>query len=386
MFTAKHAVIAMWIHQCDGWPALQWDGAGLSRRLAAVRHRQGLLVGRMAALGLDLRAEAQLQTLSEDVVKSSAIEGEVLDSGQVRSSIARRLGMDIAGLVPADRDVEGVVEMMLDATQRFSAPLDTERLFAWHAALFPTGRSGMARIVSGAWRTDASGPMQVVSGPVGRERVHFRAPDAGRIDAEMQMFLAWFEDASLNIDPVVRAAIAHLWFVTIHPFEDGNGRIARAIADLALARADGSPQRFYGMSAQIRRERQAYYDILEATQKGGLDATAWLAWFLVCLERALEASEEGLAAVLQKARFWARHAQHGFNERQRKLLDRLLDGFEGRLTTSKWAAIAKCSQDTALRDIGDLLGRGVLARDGGGGRSARYALAAISVAQPAAAP
>jgi Fic family protein len=328
----------------------------------------------MEALGFPLRNEAMLQTLTQDVVKSSEIEGEILDREQVRSSIARRLGIEIGALTPADRDVEGIVEMMLDATQNYDEPLTEERLFSWHAALFPTGRSGMHKITIGAWRNDSSGPMQVVSGPVGKERVHYEAPPAAKLPDEMKAFLDWFETKD-DTDPVLRAAIAHLWFVTIHPFEDGNGRIARAIADMALARSDHSPQRFYSMSAQIRQERNAYYDMLEATQKGDLDITPWLAWFLACLDRALDGAENTLADVFRKAEFWKTHAGAAFNDRQRDMLNRLLDGFEGKLTTSKYATIEKTSPDTALRDITDLVERGILTKDEGGGRSTSYLLA-----------
>jgi Fic family protein len=331
----------------------------------------------MEALGFNLRAEAVLTTLTEDVLKSSEIEGEHLDREQVRSSIARRLGMDIGALTPADRNVEGVVEMMLDATQKFAEPLTDERLFAWHAALFPTGRSGMSKIVVGAWRDDSSGPMRVVSGPVGKERVHYEAPEAKRLSSEMTEFLAWFECGPV-LDPVLRAALAHLWFVTIHPFEDGNGRIARAIADMALARSERSPQRFYSMSAQIRAERKAYYDILEATQKADLDITQWLSWFLACLERAIEGAEESLAGVMAKARFWDAIKDQPLNERQNAMINRLLNGFEGKLTTSKWAALTKVSQDTALRDITDLVERGIFVRDPGGGRSTSYSLGVLA--------
>lgn len=360
-------------HELPDWPNFTWDDTLLSSRLAAVRHRQGRLIGRMEALGSELRQEAVLETMTQDVLKSSEIEGETLDAEQVRSSIARRLGMDIGGLMPADRDVEGVVEMMLDATQNFARPLTKERLFDWHGALFPTGRSGMTRIVVGAWRDDRDKPMQVVSGPMGRERVHYEAPKAERLEAEMAAFLDWFE-GDARLDPVLRAAIAHLWFVTIHPFEDGNGRIARAIADQMLARSEGSAQRFYSMSAQIRAERGDYYRILEATQTGNLDITAWLLWFLGCLDRAFDRAEETLATVLCKARFWDRHAGEAFNDRQRDMLLRLLDGFYGKLTTSKWAKIEKCSPDTALRDINDLVERGILEREPGGGRSTGYHL------------
>lgn len=363
-----------YIHELPDWPDFRWSHDALATLLASVRHRQGLLLGRMKNLGFPLREEAVLATLTEDVLKSSEIEGEILDKDQVRSSIARRLGIDIGALAPAERDVEGVVEMMLDATQKYDAPLTDERLFGWHAALFPTGRSGLARIRAGAWRDDSSGPMQVVSGPIGRERVHYQAPLAGRIGGDMTAFLDWFNDES-GIDPVLKAAIAHLWFVTIHPFDDGNGRIARAIADMALARSEESAQRFYSLSAQIRKERKTYYDKLEATQKGDLDITDWLTWFLECLDRAFDGAETILAKVLFKARFWKKHAAAKLNERQRDMLNRLLDGFAGKLTSSKWAVIEKCSPDTALRDINELLALDILFKDEGGGRSTSYSLA-----------
>lgn len=362
-----------YIHELPDWPNLRWSDEQLAQPLAAVRHRQGRLIGHMEALGFPLREEAVLQALTEDVIKSSEIEGEVLDREQVRSSIARRLGMDIGGLVEADRHVEGVVEMMLDATQNYAQPLTAERLFGWHAALFPTGRSGMSRITVGAWREPEGEPMQVVSGPIGRERVHYEAPASELLDTEMSRFLDWFETAAP--DPVLKAGIAHLWFVTIHPFDDGNGRIARAIADLALARAEGTAQRFYSMSAQIRTERKAYYDMLESTQKGDLDITPWLSWFIGCLDRAFDGAETILASVMRKARFWESMAGQPLNERQRKVVNRLLDGFEGKLTNAKWAAIAKASSDTALRDINDLVQRGILVKEPGGGRSTSYALA-----------
>ena len=362
-----------YIHDHEDWPHFRWSHERLAARLASVRHHQGRLIGHMESLGFALRAEATLQSLTEEVLKTSEIEGELLDHQQVRSSIARRLGMDIGALTPADRDVEGVVEMMLDATQKYEEPLTAERLFGWHAALFPTGRSGMGRIAVGAWRDDRSGPMQVVSGPVGRERVHYQAPRAARLEQEMQAFLDWF-NGEAAMDPVLKAGLAHLWFVTIHPFDDGNGRIARAIADLALARSEQTAQRFYSMSAQIRRERNAYYDELEATQKSNLDVTQWLEWFLGCLDRAFDNADEILAAVLKKARFWEQHARASLNARQRALINRLLNGFEGKLTSSKWAKIAKCSQDTALRDIDDLVKRRILTRDPAGGRSTSYSL------------
>jgi Fic family protein len=341
--------------------------------LAAVRHRQGRLLGRMEALGFDLRAEAVLQTLTEDVLKSSEIEGDILDKEQVRSSIARRLGMDIGALAPVDRHIEGVVEMMLDATQNYQAPLSDERLFAWHAALFPTGRSGMTKITVGAWRDDSSGSIQVVSGPIGRERVHYQAPAAARLAVEMTALLDWF-NGEARLDPVLRAAIAHLWFVTIHPFDDGNGRIARAIADMALARSDGSPQRFYSVSAQIRRKRGDYYAILERTQKGGLNITGWLQWFLVLLDRAFDGTDGILANVLRKARFWESMAGQPLGDRQRNVINRLLDGFEGKLTSSKWAVLTKTSPDSALRDINDLVARGIPVKNQAGGRSTSYSL------------
>ena len=368
--------MSQYIYTNADWPRFHWNRESLAELLAAVRHQQGRLMGRMEALGFKLRQEAILQTLTEDVVRSSEIEGERLDAEQVRSSIARRLGMDIGGLRAVDRNVEGVVEMMLDATRHYDQPLTAERVFAWHASLFPTGRSGMRRIKVGAWRDDSSGPMQVVSGAVGRERVHFEAPAAGRLDGEMRAFLDWF-NGNAETDWVVKASLAHLWFVTIHPFDDGNGRIARAISDLALARSEQSSQRFYSMSAQIQQERTAYYDILELTQTGTLDITPWMNWFLGCLGRAIEGAQATLGAVLLKSRFWEAVADFPLNERQRLVLNRLLDGFDGKLTTSKWAKLANCSQDTALRDILSLVERGVLVRNPEGGRSTSYALAKI---------
>ena len=366
--------MATYIHELREWPHFTWDQKALAEKLAAVRNRQGRLTGRMEALGFKLRAEANLEALTEEVIRSSEIEGEVLNRDQVRSSIARRLGVDIGALTPADRNVEGVVEMMLDATGKYDDLLTAERLFGWHAALFPTGRSGMRKITVGAWRNDKSGPMQVVSGPIGRERVHYEAPKAAALDEEMNAFLNWFNTSS-DIDPVLKAALAHLWFVTIHPFDDGNGRIARAIADMALARSEKTAQRFYSMSAQIQQERKAYYDILEATQKGELDITPWLEWFLDCLDRAFDGADTILASVLKKATFWKRHAGESFNERQHAMIDRLFNGFEGNLTSSKWALLAKCSQDTALRDIDDLVERGILTKEAAGGRSTSYSLA-----------
>lgn len=362
-----------YIHLLSDWPEFHWDRDALAGPLAEIRHRQGRLLGRMEGLGFALQKEAELATLTLDVVKSSEIEGERLDPEQVRSSIARRLGLDAAGTAPVDRDVEGVVEMMLDATQSFAAPLTQERLFAWHAALFPTGRSGMRKLIVGAWRDDASGPMQVVSGPAGKERVHYEAPAASLLSGEMDRFLTWANTVD-RTDAVLRAGLAHLWFVTVHPFDDGNGRIARAIADWQLARSENSGQRFYSMSAQIRHERNDYYDILERTQKGSLDVTAWLEWFLSCLGRAFDGTEATLATVMRKARFWERAARLSINERQRLMINRLLDGFTGSLTTKKWAQIAKCSHDTALRDIQGLIEHGLLRRADAGGRSTSYTL------------
>ena len=363
----------MYIWERRDWPDFTWQTDRIVATLADVRHAQGRLLGRMEGLGFRLRQEAQLHTLTQDVIKSSEIEGERLQADQVRSSIARRLGMDVAGLVPADRTVEGIVEMMLDATQNFDKPLTVKRLFDWHTSLFPTGRSGMTRIKVGAWRNDAEGPMRVVSGPMGRERVHYQAPPAKRVPADMKVFLKWF-NADNDLDPVLKSGLAHLWFVTIHPFEDGNGRIARAIADLWLARSEGSPQRFYSMSSRIRLERKAYYDILERSQQGPLDITRWFDWFLACLGRALVESDDTLSGIIRKARFWERFAQAGLNARQIKVLNRMLDGFEGKMTTSKWARLAKCSQDTAHRDIQDLVDKAALKKGASGGRSTSYDL------------
>ena len=368
--------MSSYIHSLPNWPQFEWDRDKLGEPLAIVHREQGRLLGRMEALGFKAQQEAVLKSLTEEVVKSSEIEGERLDPSQVRSSIARRLGMDIGGLKPADRNVEGVVEMVLDATRHYEEPLREERLFSWHAALFPTGRSGMNRIRVGNWRDDNKGPMQVISGPTGKERVHFEAPAAGKLASEMNRFLNWFNGSSER-DWVVKAGLAHLGFVTIHPFDDGNGRIARAIADMALARSERTAQRFYSMSAQIRQESDAYYDISERTQKGTLDVTPWMNWFLGCLSRAIEGAQTTLGTVLSKARFWEAVGDFPINERQRLVLNRLLDRFEGKLTTAKWAKLAKCSHDTALRDIAALVDRGILVRNPEGGRSTSYALANI---------
>ena len=363
----------MYLWEKPDWPAFTWADPGLTKLLAQVSREQGRLLGKMEALGFELRREAHLRILAHDVVKSSEIEGEKLDSDQVRSSIARRLGLDIGGLVPTDRNVEGIVELMLDATGNYTQVLSEDRLFAWHAALFPTGRSGMSKIRVGGWRDDSNGPMQVISGPIGREKIHYQAPPAECVPNEMEKFLRWFKQPG-DIDPLFVAGLAHLWFVTIHPFDDGNGRIARAIADMALARADKTNQRFYSMSAQIRHQHKNYYNTLEQTQKGELDISRWQNWFLSCLLDAIEGAQETLASILGKAYFWERFAQEPLNGRQVKMLNKLLDGFDGKLTTSKWAKIAKCSQDTAYRDILNLIDRGALQKDEGGGRSTSYSV------------
>lgn len=363
----------MYIHQQPDWPHFVWNTEHILTLLTTVRNMQGRVVGRMGALGFELRNQANLEIITQDVLKSTEIEGELLNADQVRSSVARRLGLDISGLVHSDRDVDGVVEMMVDATENFNAPLDKERLCGWHNALFPSGYSGMYKVLVGRWRDDSSGPMQVVSGPVGKEKVHFEAPAAELLTTEMERFLNWINERQ-PVDPVIKSAVAHLWFVTLHPFEDGNGRIARAISDMLLARSDNQPYRFYSMSAQIRKERKRYYDVLERTQRGKIDITDWLEWFLRCLLHSIEASETVLEKILRKHSFWQHNAATIKNERQKKLLNRLLDGFNGKLTTSKWAKIAKCSQDTATRDIQDLIDKEILYKLPGGGRSTGYDL------------
>lgn len=365
--------VNMYIHEDPNWPNFSWNSPKLANLLAEIRYRQGKMLGRMEALGFSVRAEATLDNLTLEVVKSSEIEGETLDTHQVRSSIARRLGMELSGLVPSDRHVDGVVDMMLDATQNFEKPLSEERLYGWQAALFPTGRSGLSKITVGAWRTGERGPMQVISGAFGKEKVHFEAPEASRLSHEMTAFLDWFNWEG-DLDPVLKSAIAHLWFVTIHPFEDGNGRIARAIADMQLARADKTSQRFYSMSAQIRTERNDYYNILEQTQKGSLDITEWLAWFLICLGRSFDQVEDTLQQVHRKTKFWDAIGHMELNTRQQTMLNKLLDGFEGKLNTSKWAKMTKCSTDTALRDIQDLVAKQILVKEEAGGRSTSYVL------------
>lgn len=363
------------IYQRPEWPTHKWDAQALLPLLGEVRHAQGNLVGKMQALGFNLRNETFLETLSQDVIKSSEIEGVILENEQVRSSIARKLGMDVPGLVESSRDVDGVVEMLFDATQNYKNTLTIDRLFGWHAALFPTGRSGMYKITVGKWRDDSTGPMQVVSGAMGKENVHFQAPPAEDVATEMNAFLEWFNH-SQDEDSVLKAGIAHLWFVTIHPFEDGNGRIARAITDMQLARSEESDQRFYSMSSQIRKERKQYYQILESVQKGTLDITDWLIWFLQCLKHAIVNSDHIVEKVMAKHTFWIEHKEEQLNDRQIKIINMLFDGFTGKLTSSKYAKINKCSQDTALRDIQDLMEKQILHKEEGGGRSTSYALTA----------
>lgn len=360
------------IHQNKNWPNFTWDSNAFLNLLSEARNLQGRLLGKMETLGFDLRNEASLDTLTLDVIKSSEIEGEYLNMDQIRSSIAQKLGIEIVGAVDFDRNVDGIVEMLLDATQNCVKPLTSNRLFDWHAALFPTGRSGMFKITVANWRKDTTGPMQVVSGAMEKEKVHFQAPDSDLLENEMNQFLDWFNNHEMDL--VVKASIAHLWFVTVHPFEDGNGRIARAISDMLLAQSDKSTQRFYSMSAQIRIERNQYYDILEKTQKGDLDITDWIVWFLNCLINALKSTDLVLKRVLFKADFWKKNMGIEMNNRQIKLLNKLLDGFDGNLTSSKWAKIAKCSKDSAVRDINDLIHKGILQKEPSGGRSTNYEL------------
>jgi Fic family protein len=363
-----------YIYQHSDWPHFVWNKGKVINLLGDVRNKQGRLLGRMESIGFDLRSSAVLETMTLEVVKSSEIEGEILSLEMVRSSVARHLGIEIADPVETGRNVEGIVDMMIDVTENYKTALTAERLFSWHSSLFQDRGSKFARITVGAWRHDLKGPMQVVSGAIGKEIVHFQAPAASLVEHEMESFIKWFNRKDNN-DQIIKSAIAHLWFVTVHPFEDGNGRIARALAELLLARSDKSNQRFYSMSAQIRTERKGYYQILEVTQKGGLDITEWILWYLNCLMNAMESAELVLKKVLHKAEFWRNNSDKTLNERQRSMLNRLLEGFEGKLTTSKWSKINKCSSDTALRDIQDLTGKGILKRDGmAGGRSTNYIL------------
>ena len=365
----------MYIWELPEWPHFHWNAERLADPLAGAHVKQGFLLGSMARLGFAQRLEAETEALTEEAIKSSEIEGEHLNPGSVRSSVARRLGVPNAALGPEDRRVEGIVAMTLDATKNFSTPLTRERLFGWQAALFSTGYSGLRKIKTGGWRDDADGPMEIHSGPVGHETVHFQAPPAERVEAEMRAFLAWFNEPPTT-DGILQAAIVHLWFVTIHPFEDGNGRIARALADMSLARSEKSPQRFYSLASEIRRERPDYYASLESAQQGDLEITKRLLWFIECFSRALDAAEVACAGVLRKADFWQRNALAPLNERQRNMLNRVLDGFEGKLTARKWAVIAKCSMPTAQRDIKDLIDRGLLIRNEGGSKNASYRIAA----------
>ena len=361
----------MYLYNDQNWPIFEWNSNRLLPLLSYVRNRQGKLIGKMGALGFELRNEANLEVLTLEIIKSSEIEGEILDKEQVRSSIAKRLGLDISGSVYSERNVDGIVDLMIDATRNFDKELNKERLFSWHASLFPTGQSGTYKIITGNWRDDSTGPMQVVSGALGKEKVHYQAPPAVQIENEMRIFIDWF-NLEQNTDSVVKAAIAHLWFVTIHPFEDGNGRISRALSDMLLARSDEQSYRFYSMSSQIRKERNAYYDILEKTQQSGLDITNWLEWFLNSLLHAIENSEKLLEKIIYKHSFWITHSKVNINDRQRKILNLLMDDFEGVLNTTKWAKIGKCSQDTALRDIQDLIEKGILIKSLQGGRSTNY--------------
>jgi len=363
----------IYIYQQSDWPKFKWDSNAILLSLSNVRHMQGKLAGKMETLGFKLRNEAVLETLTTEVIKTSEIEGQILDLDQVRSSIARKLGIEVSGLVPSDRNVDGIVEMMLDATQNYKRALTTDRLFGWHSSLFPSGRSGMYKIIAGKWRDDSTGPMQVVSGALGKEKVHFEAPPAKEIRKEMKSFISWFNKVP-DQDLILKSAIGHLWFVTIHPFEDGNGRIARALSEMLLTRSDETPQRFYSMSSQIRAERKGYYTILEKTQKGNLDITEWLVWYLKCLADAIISSDVILSKVLNKHRFWIKYSSETLNSRQILMINKLLDNFEGLLTTSKWAKVAKCSQDTALRDIQDLMNKNILQKNPSGGRSTNYVL------------
>ncbi|MDP3452796.1 MAG: Fic family protein [Bacteroidales bacterium] len=367
----------MYLYNNQNWPIFSWNSEKLLPLLSYVRNQQGKLIGKMGALGFELQNEANLEVLTTEIIKSTEIEGEILDRAQVRSSIARRLGLDVSGLVYSERNVDGIVDLMLDVTKNYDKELTKERLFSWHSALFPTGYSGMHKIITGNWRDDSTGPMQVVSGALGKEKVHYQAPPAAQLENEMRVFIDWF-NLEQQIDPVLMAAIAHLWFVTLHPFEDGNGRISRALSEMLLARSDEQSFRFYSMSRQIRKERNSYYDILEKTQKGNLEITSWLEWFLNSLLQSIESSEKLLGKIIYKHEFWLRHSKVTINDRQRKILNMLMEDFEGVLNTTKWAKIGKCSQDTALRDIQDLIEKGILTKTEQGGRSTNYEMKIIA--------
>jgi Fic family protein len=363
----------IYIYQKQGWPNFTWKQESLLDLLSAVRNKQGRIMGRMEGFGFTDQSKAMLENLTTDIVKTSSIEGEILNANEVRSSIAKRLGIAINESVPAGRNVEGIVEIIVDACNQFDKPLTKERLCNWHAALFPLGKSGMHNITAGNWRKDDKGPVQVVSGAMGKEKIHYEAPASELVENEMNRFIFWFNNEQ-TIDPVLKAGVAHFWFITIHPFDDGNGRIARVLADMQLARSDNSTLRFYSMSAQIREQRKGYYDMLEKSQQGTMDITAWIKWFLQCLLDALHATDDVLAIVMQKAKFWQQHKGSKLNTRQHKMLYKLWDGFEGKLNTSKWAKINNCSADTALRDIQTLIQMNILIKEEAGGRSTNYVL------------
>jgi Fic family protein len=363
--------MAKYIYQNKNWTDFSWEHASVSAALGEVRLLQGKILGQIHSLGFSSKEEKKLEILTLDVLKSSEIEGEKLNYEQVRSSIARRLGINTAGLVSSPRNVDGVVEMMLDATQDFKKTLTEERLFGWHAALFPTGYSGMYKIEVAQYRSEE---MQVVSGAMGKERVHYEAIPAKNVKVEMDKFLLWLNDDNVLIDSVLKSAIAHFWFIIIHPFDDGNGRIARAISDMLLAQSENSSERFYSLSNQIQKEKNIYYETLKTVQYSDGDITKWLIWFLNCLKHALFETEESMQNIVHKAEFWEKHKETPVNERQRLMINKLFDDFFGKLTSSRWAKITKCSTDTALRDIKDLIEKGILQQEGEGGRSANYTL------------
>ena len=362
-----------YIWQQKNWTSFRWDAQALLTAVGKCRSQQGRLLGIVTSLGLTQSKEAQAELVVEEAVTTSAIEGEKLSPESVRSSVARQLGLPTAGM-PADRSAEGLVSVLLDAAGNFDAPLTAQRLHGWHAALFPTGYSGLLKIRVGKWRGEVS--MRIVSGPIGRERVHYEAPPAQQVPGEMKRFIYWWNGDREHMDSIISAAIAHFWFVVIHPYEDGNGRIARALTDMALARDDRQPFRYYSLSSQIMKERKDYYAALEKCSTGNGDITPWLAWFLGCFGRAIENSEEKLAIVLDKARFWQKHTHDPLSERQRKVINRLLDSgrgcFEGGLTTRKFVSLAGVSRATAFREIEQLLEMGILVHRPGRGRSVSY--------------
>lgn len=363
-----------YIWELQNWTDFRWDTGTITPILANIRNEQGRLLGFMENIGFSLQENTLIKSLTDEIQKSSDIEGEKFATEAVRSSVARHLGIDIGGLLPQDRHVDGIVKLVLDATRNYEQPLSEKRLFGWQTSLFPTGRSGMGKITTGGWRNDSEGPMRVVSGSMGKEKLHYQAPPATRLSSEMSDFMDWFNSTGNNLDPVIKSALAHFRFITIHPFDDGNGRIARAVADMSLSRADGSPDRFYSMSAEIRKERNVYYEILENTQKGGPDITGWMHWYLECLGKAIATARESLKEVKTRTAFWERIRGIDINQRQRLMIAHLQDGFEGKLTSSKWAALCKCSQDTAGRDIAGLSDAGILRKSDSGGRSTWYGL------------